>query len=593
MARRTRTPSPADGGNGPSAAELRRLKISPEVAWYCESRGIPLPDCPPRWKTPEPRTVRGARFDPERVDRVLRAFGLLRHTKGKWAGRPLRPDPWQVAYILAPVFGWVRFDKDAGRWVRIIRELYVDLPRKNGKSTMLGGIGIYMTAADGEHGAEVIAAATTKDQAGFVFAPVRTLCERAPALKGHVRAYAHKIVHPASGSYFQAISSVADAQHGANIHCGVIDELHVHKTPEMVDVIETSTGSRDQPLIACITTADDGRPGTVYARKRDRVEKLARRVLKDPTTYGVVWCADSGDDPFAEETLRKANPGYGISPTASYLAKEAAKAQDSPAELAKFLRLHLGIRTKQTTRYITLQTWNASAGMVVEDQLRDRLAFGGLDLSSVEDITALCWEFPADAGGVDVLWRFWLPEARLGNLSLRTAGAADVWVREGFLRTTPGNVIDLDFIYGQIVADAGVFQVRSIGFDRWGANPLVTRLGDDGLECVPRGQGYASTSAPLKDIQRLLLATKYRHGGNPVMVWMTDNLTVAMDPAGNVKPDKSKAAEKIDGWSAAVNAHGELMDNAAAEEEVPPPAAPLVLSKGNSSSTSSLYSTRF
>jgi len=546
------------------AATLKRLKLSPEVGWYLESRGIPFPDCPPQWKTPEAgQVLRAARFDPERVDRVLAAFRALRHTKGKWAGRPLEPDPWQVAYILAPVFGWVRLDKDAGRWVRVVRELYADVPRKNGKSTTLGGIAIYMTAADGEQGAEVVAAATTKDQAGFVFAPMKALAERAPALKGHVKAFAFKITHPATSSYFQVVSAVADAQHGANIHCAVIDELHVHKTADLVEAIETGTGSRDQPLVACITTADDGKPGTIYERKRLRVEQLARRVLRDATTYGVVWAADKSDDPFVEPTWKKANPGYGISPTRSYMEREATKAKDSPADLAQFLRLHLGIRTKQTTKFVTMDSWDASAGMVVESDLRGCRAYGGLDLSSVEDLTALSWEFPDGDDGVDVVWRLWIPEDRLGSLSRRTAGEADVWAREGFLATTPGNVIDLEWIYQQIIKDVAAFDVVSIGFDRWGANPLVTRLGDDGLTCVPRGQGYTTASAPLKDIQRLVLQGRYRHGGNPVMRWMTDNLTVVMDPSGNVKPDKSKAADKIDGWSAAVNAHGELMDNAA------------------------------
>jgi phage terminase large subunit-like protein len=498
---------------------LERLKLSAEVAWYLESRGIALPDCPPLVKTPEPGELRvpGARFDPSRVDRVIAAFGKLRHTKGKWAGSPLNPDPWQVAYILAPWAGWVRFDEDAGRWVRIIRELYVDLPRKNGKSTTLGGIAIYMTAADGEPGAEVVAAATTKDQAQFVFAPVKSLAENAPALKKHLKTYATKIIHPASASYFQVISSVADAQHGANIHCAVIDELHIHKTPDLVDVLETGTGSRDQPLVATITTADEGKPNTIYDRKRRRIEQLAARVLKDPTVYGVIFAAEKTDDPFAESTWRKANPGAGVSPTMSYLRKEAAKAQDSPADLAKFLRLHLGIRTKQTTKYLELGPWDSSAGMVDESKLAGRACHGGLDLASVSDVTALCWDFPGEDDRHDVVWRFWIPEDQLEKLDRRTAGAASVWVRNGWLDLTPGNVIDNDFIVAAILDDAQVFDVKTIGFDRWGATDVVRRLGDEGLTCVPVGQGYGSLSAPLKEILRLVLVGRYTHGGNPVM----------------------------------------------------------------------------
>jgi phage terminase large subunit-like protein len=571
MAGRQRTRSPAADRIGgcvelPPAEELERLKLSPEVAWYLVSRGIPLPDCPPLIKTPEPgETCPGARFDPERVDKVLQAFGLLRHTKGKWAGQPLKPDSWQVAYILAPWAGWVRFDEDAGRWVRVIRELYVDLPRKNGKSTTLGGIAVYMTAADGESGAEVIAAATTTDQAGFVFAPVKALVENAPALKPHLRAYAKRIVHPASASYFQAISSVADAQHGANIHCAVIDELHVHKTPDMVETLETGTGSRDQPLVATITTADDGKPNTIYGRKRKRIEQLAARLITDSTVYGVIWAAEPSDDPFAEETWRKANPGFGISPTRSYLAKEAAKAKDSPADLAKFQRLHLGLRTKQDTRYIELTAWDDSAGMVDESKLTGRACHGGLDLASVSDVTALCWDFPGEDEH-EAIWRFWIPEDRLEDLDRRTAKNASAWVKAGWLKTTPGNVIDNDFIVNTIVKDAGRFDVKTIGYDRWGATDVVRRLGDAGLTCVPIGQGYASLSAPLKELLRLVLTKRYRHGGNPVMRWMVDNLAVQMDAAGNVKPDKAVAAEKIDGVSAAVVALKEYMDAEAAED---------------------------
>lgn len=584
MASGTRSPRRAPAES--EAALLRRLKLSPEVAYYLRSRGIPLPSCPPKIKTPEPgELLKTARFDPERVDRVLAAFGRLRHTQGELAGKPLNPDPWQVAYILAPVFGWVR-RSSRGQWVRVIRTLYVDIPRKNGKSTLVGGIGIYLTCADGEQGAQVLSAATTERQAGFVFGPVKQLAKKSPALAPYVKALAKKVIHPASGSYFEVVSSVADAQHGANIHGAVVDELHVHKTAELVDAIESGTGSRQQPLIVFITTADDGKPGTVYERIRVRIEQLAKRIFRHPSTFGVIWAAEKTDDPFAADTQRRANPGYGISPTKEFLEDEAAKARQSPANLSRYLRLHLGIRTKQTTAYIPLGAWDDSAGIVVESRLRGRRAFGGIDLGSVEDLTAVCWAFPDDHGGVDALWRIWLPEDRLEDLNRRTAGDAELWAREGLIRTTPGNVIDLKWIEKQVLDDVETFDVVTVGYDRWSANPLVTALTDEGITCVPRGQGYATTSAPLKDVLRLVLTKQYRHGGNPVMRWMTDNLAVAMDPAGNVKPDKSRAADKIDGWSALVNAHGELMDHAAAEESVVPPAEPQVVVNAAASETS-------
>ena len=544
------------------------LKLSPEVAWYLESRGIPLPDCPPRWKTPEPRTARGARFDPERVDGLLKAFSELRHTQGEWAGRALVPDPWQVAYILAPVFGWVAPGPD-GEFARIINTLYVDIPRKNGKSTLCGGIAVYLMGADHEPGAQVVAAATTKLQAGFVFGPVKTLVAKSPSLKDKMKPMQYRILHPKSGSYFEVISAAADAQHGANIHGAVIDELHVHKDPELVEALESGTGSRRQPLIAIITTADDGRTGTIYARKRDYVEKLARRVLKDPSTYGVIWCADAKDDPFAEATWRKANPGYGISPTRAYLRRTAAKAEQSPADLSGFLRLHLGVRTKQETKYVDMGVWDRNAGMVDTAALEGRAAFGGLDLASTSDLCSLCWDFPNDDGGHDIVWRHWCPERAFDQLNDRTAGEAAVWRKQGFLTVTPGDVADYDFIRAQINTDRERFDVRSVGYDRWNASQLVNDLVSDEAPMVQVGQGFASMSAPLKQIKHLLLegtpvSPRYRHGGNPLMRWQTDNLAVAMDAAGNVKPDKKRSGDKIDGWSAAVNAMAMLI---AAEPE--------------------------
>ncbi|MFF9568490.1 terminase large subunit [Streptomyces sp. NPDC014685] len=566
MATRTTTRSDPDAEvELPDAAELERLKLSPEVAWYLLSRGFPLPDCPPLIQTPSPGEAPGAVFDAERVDKVIGAFSKLRHTQGQWAGRPLRPDPWQVAYVLAPVFGWVRWDEDAGAHVRVVRELYVDVPRKNGKSTLSGGIAIYLTCADGEPGAQVIAAATSERQAGFVFAPVKQLAERAPALKGRVKPLKKKILHPRTGSYFECVASVADAQHGANLHGGIIDELHIHKDPELVETIETGTGSRTQPLIVIITTADSGKRETIYHRKRTRVEQLARRVITAHTVYGVVWAAEKDDDPHDEVTWRKANPGYGISPTRAYMRARSEEAQQSPADLAKFLRLHLGIRTKQETKFLTITAWDRNAGMVDEQELAGQDAYGGLDLAATSDLCALCWLFPDDdTGTLDAVWRFWTPEDNLKALDKRTAGNASVWVREGWLTVTPGNVADYDFIKEQIRRDRDAFKVRSLGYDPWNASQLTNDLVSERAPMVKIRQGFMTMSPVLKEIQRLTLqgtpqVPVLRHGGNPVARWCVDNLAVAMDPAGNVKPDKKSSAEKIDGVSALATAMAEVI----------------------------------
>lgn len=550
----------------PSRSVLRRLKLSPEVAWYLRTRGYELPRHPPLHKTPEGGSLKASVFDPERVDRVLRSMTALRHTQGRLAGKPLVPDSWQVAYFLAPVFGWVR-ENEFGTMVRVVRTAFMEVPRKNGKSTLSGGLGLYLTGADGEFGAQVIAAASTKSQAGFVFQPAKRLVEKSPQLRGRFRPLTDKIEHVRSGSVFQVISSAADAQHGANIHGAVVDELHVHKKRDLVDTIESGTGSREQPLVIFITTADASRPNTIYAEKRHTVEQLARGVLKDPSTFGVVFGLPDDADPLSLRNLEIANPGYPISPTRSFLETEITKARSSPALLGRFKRLHAGMRTRQVTAFLDLAAWDRNAGAkITESDLGGRVCVGGLDLGSTSDLTALCWLFPTGHETYDALWRFWTPEENLDSLDRRTAAAASrEWVPRGWLSLTPGNVTDYDFVEQQILRDAGVFNVQALGTDMWGAQQVVNNLLAAGLPVVRVQQGFQTLSPALKEVQRLILKGKrghphIRHGGNPVMRWMVDNLAVATDAAGNVKPDKAHSGDKIDGVSALTNAISELIN---------------------------------
>jgi phage terminase large subunit-like protein len=569
----------------PPADELAELKLSPEVAWYLLSRGHKLPQ---RWqvplhKTPEPGEVdRDAVFDPARVDRVLAGFRHLRHTKGQWAGRVLEPAVWQLAYILAPTFGWVTRDDeldldvpadDPMRYVRAVRELYVELSRKNGKSTIVGGVGIYLTCGDGEQGAEVVAAASSRDQARFVFDPVRTLAASSPGLRPYVRPYTTKIIHKATGSEFKVIANAADAQHGANLHGYIVDELHVHKSPDLVETLETGTGSRRQPLGVMITTADDGKPDTIYARKRTRIVQLAQRLFTDASTYGVIWAAadseeelaEIGLDPFSEEAHRRANPGYGISPSRSYLKRKALAAQQSPAELSAYLRLHLGVRTRQNTMYLPIPAWNRNASIVQRERLLGRTAYGGLDLASTSDFTAFALLVPDDErGGYDVLWRFWLPEGAYRSLIKRTSKLAEVWRREGRFTVTDGDVVDDEQVVADILRDHGDFKIAEIGYDPWNASAITNALTKERVPMVEVRQGYGSLSSPLKELKKLIMSgtaerPMFRHGGHPVARWMVGNLAVAMDPAGNVKPDRARSADKIDGVAAATIALARAM----------------------------------
>lgn len=534
------------------------LKIAPEVVAYMESRGIPLPTSPPKWITPSPGEEQGSWFDEHRVDVLMRAFQSMRHTQGRWAGTPLKPDPWQIAYILAPVFGFVKRD-DYGDTVRVVRKLFVDVPRKNGKTTLCGGLAVYLTAADGEAGAQVYAAAVKKDQAAKLFDPVKQIALSSPTLKRHLKTYQGKIVHPASGSYFKVEANDPDGLHGANVHGAIVDELHVHKSPDLLKALETGTGSRTQPLVVIITTADNGRLETVYGQRRSLIEQLARRTLTDSKHYGVVWAAEESDDPFAPATWAKANPGYPISPNRDFLAGAATEAQNSPADFAEYQRLHLGIRTKQQTRYIEITEWDAPENQVTTDpeDLLNTECYGGLDLAATSDLCALCWIFPQADGSLIPRWHLWTPEDNLRFLDKRTANMASVWVRNGLITVTPGNVADYDFIEHQIQEDMDNYDVQDLAYDRWNSSQLVNNLTNEGVPMTPHGQGYASMSAPLKELLRVIRMGQFHHGGHPALRWMVDGLSVTLDPAGNVKPDRAAVADagyKIDGVVAAVMA---------------------------------------
>lgn len=557
-----------------SRRQHQAAELSPEVSWYLESRGYDPPTCVPLIRTAEPRNVKGAIFDPVKVDKVITALGKLKHTKGKWAGQPLVPTSVQVAYIIAPVFGWVQPDGDGG-FCRIIRDAYVEMPRKGAKTTLVSGLAMVLGFADDEAGAEVILGAASRDQAGQAYKPLEALARSSRVLAdAGVKATKKEIVRASDGSVVKTASSRGDLAHGANVHGGLVDELHVHKSPDLLEAIESGTGARRQPLVFIITTADDGQVASVYAMRRALIEKLAARVIKAPSMYGVVFAAEETDDPFDPKTWARANPLYPVTPSPQFMKSAAEKAQAGPVEMASFQRLHLGIRAKQDARYLDLARWDRNASMLDEKELAGRVAYGGLDLGSTSDLTALAWLFPDPGrGGFDVLWRFWMPEAALERLDTRTQRNGTAWVKQGLISLTPGDVTDYDYVRAQIDADRDAFDVAGIGYDRWNSTQMIIDLEKEEAPMIKVGQGFVSMSAPMKEVNRLVLtgtAAKplLRHGGNLVARWMADNLRVAQDAAGNVKPDKASSMDKIDGMSALVTAMAVAMGIEAPKESV-------------------------
>lgn len=503
----------------------------------------------PLWQTPLPPDVPGAWFDQAAVDKVVRALRALRHTKGKWAGLPVELEPWQLEHIVAPVFGWKHPDG-----TRIIRTAWIEMPRKNGKSTVASGLALVLLCADGEQGAEVYSAAGSRPQAQIVFDEAKKMARATPALSKKLRLLAGTISVLKTGSRYQALSRIAEAAHGLNVSGAIVDEVHVHKSRHLIDAIETGTGARRQPLVIFLTTADDGDETTIYAEKHNYTVQLAKRVIADPTFYGVIWAAEETDDPFDERTWRKANPGLGVTVSLDYIRQEAHRAQMLPAYLPTFLRLSLNRRVRAENRALNIADWDASAGLVVEEQLAGRECYGGLDLASTLDIAAFVLVFPGEGGTFDVLCRFWTPEATIPERSRRDQVPYQFWVDQGVMTATPGEVIEYAAIEQEIGRLGERFNIREIAYDRWGANQMRQNLEGAGFAMVDMGQGYASMSAPTKELLKLVISKHIRHGGHAVLRWMADNLVVRTDAQGNQKPDREKSRQKIDGMVAAIMA---------------------------------------
>lgn len=501
----------------------------------------------------------GAYFDVAAASRALKALRSFKHTKGRWRGARLDPSPWQVVWVIAPIFGWLQFDPEAGRPVRVIRTAWIEVPRKNGKSTISSGLTLVLLLADREPGAEVYAAAGSLVQAGRVYEDAKKMVETSKAAAKRVEVLAEVLRVPGTGGIMRPLSRIAEAAHGLNVSGAAVDEVHVHKKRDLIDAIETGTGARDQPLVLFITTADDGGEFSIYDEKHTRTRNVASWTIEDPSHYGVIWAAEPEDDPFDESTWRKANPGLGVSPTLKYLRQEAEKARTTPSYFPTFARLSLNLRMRQTVRWLPIADWDTSAGMVDEAELAGRTCWGALDLSAVSDMTAWVLVFPDEAEGLAVLPRFWLPQDLLPALERRVQVPLDQWRREGWLRVTEGNVIDYSVVEDQVVTDAKRFDLQRVSYDRMFAGQLVQGVQErvEGLEVTPIPQTFLGLSPAAKELERLVLAHRLRHGGHPILRWHADSVEVLSDGQDNikpVKPDRQKSTRRIDGIAALVMA---------------------------------------
>ncbi|QQP93548.1 terminase large subunit (plasmid) [Skermanella sp. TT6] len=499
------------------------------------------------------------RFDEEKAARVCRFVENLKHIKGPLAGVNIQLEPWQL-FITTAVYGWV-FKDGPRKDKRRFRRVYIECPRGNGKSAWTSPLALYMTAADGEGGAEVYSAATTRDQAKIVWATARQMAERSPGLMSAlgVQTAAHSIHVLKSASKFEALSAEGNNLDGLNIHFGCIDELHAHRTRAVYDVIETGIGKRDQSLLWCITTAGSDRSGICY-EVRTFCTKVLDGVAQDDSQFAIIYTIDDDDDWTSEKSWQKANPNWNVSVMPEIIGQLATKAMAMPSAQNNFLTKHLNVWVSANSSWMDMRAWDRCA-----DPTLDIADFEGdpcvmaVDLASKTDIAAISRLFWRDIDGVRHYYLFnqcYLPEdAVTDGRNSQYSG----WEIEGRLKTTMGDVLDFTTIEEDILEDAQRFEVREIAYDPWQATQLSQRLMAEGAACIEYKPTVLNFSEPMKELDALIRQGRLHHDGDPVLAWMMSNVVCHVDNKDNIYPRKERIENKIDGVVSAIMALGRAL----------------------------------
>ena len=500
------------------------------------------------------------------ADRAVAFINSLKHTKGVWYGKNFELLPWQDK-IVRDIFGTLK-----PNGYRQYNTAYVEIPKKQGKSELAAAIALYLTCGDGEYGAEVYGCAADRQQASIVFDVAVEMINQCPALKKRCKILASqkRIVYLPLKSFYQVLSAESYTKHGLNVHGVIFDELHAQPNRALYDVMLTGSGdARKQPLYFLITTAGTDRNSICY-----EVHNKAKDIMKgkrhDPTFYPVIYGIEDEDDWTDEKNWYKANPSLDITVDIDKIRAAFNNAKENPAEENLFRQLRLNQWVKQSIRWMPMDKWSLCSYPVDKERLKGRICYGGLDLSSTTDITAFVLVFPPEDedGKYEILPFFWLPEETLELRVRRDHVPYDTWKAKGLIMTTEGNVVHYGFIEKFIEELGTQYNIKEIAYDRWGAVQMVQNLEGMGFTIVPFGQGYKDMSPPTKELMKLVLEKRIAHGGNEVLEWMVDNIFIKTDPAGNIKPDKEKSTEKIDGAIAMIMALDRAIRNNGQQESV-------------------------
>jgi len=491
-------------------------------------------------------------YDEDAADFAVAFIESLCHTKGTWAGKHFELIDWQEQ-IIRDIFGILK-----PNGYRQFNTAYVEIPKKQGKSELAAAVALLLTCGDGEERAEVYGCAADRNQAKIVFDVAVDMVKFCPALSRRVKILESqkKLIYKPTNSSYQVLSADVANKHGFNTHGVIFDELHTQPNRKLYDVMTQGSGdARMQPLYFLITTAGNDTNSICY-----EIHQKAKDIEKgnkiDPTFYSVIYGADESEDWTDPKVWRKANPSLGITVAEEKVRAACESAKQNPGEENAFRQLRLNQWVKQSVRWMPMDKWDLCAGKIREEELEGRVCYGGLDLSSTTDITAFSLVFPPrdDEEEYIILPYFWIPEDTLDLRVKRDHVPYDVWQRQGYLQTTEGNVVHYGYIEKFIEELGKKFNIREIAFDRWGAVQMVQNLENMGFTVVPFGQGFKDMSPPTKELMKLTLEKKLIHGGHPILRWNMDNVFIKTDPAGNIKADKEKSTEKIDGVVATIMA---------------------------------------
>lgn len=475
-------------------------------------------------------------------------IACLRHSRGEFAGQPFELFPWQADY-LDTLFNTKRPDG-----LRQYRTSLLAIPRKNGKTQLCAAIGLFMLFCD-EVGAEVIVAAGDRQQAALLHDAAKQMVESNETLSSRCKVYRNSIVVPDTNSHMKTISSEAATKHGYNPSCILLDEYHVQKDRELVDVLETATGARRQPLTIYLTTAGFDRQSPCF-KTWERAEKIRDGIISDPTFLPCIYAASQDADPFLEATWRAANPNYGVTIKPDYFHQMSAKAKESASDEMTFRRLHLNQWTSSQESFFKHGAWDACATPL--RPTAGRPCYCGLDLASTYDTTAFVAVWTDADGTVDVHSMFWIPEENADKRERQDKVPYSQWVKDGFVRLTEGDVCDYDVIRDYILEFCEKNWVKGISVDRWNAVHLMTQLSAEGQAVHPFGQGYGPLNAPTRMLENLVISGKLRHAGNPVLAWQASNVQIKTNDEGLIKPVKKSSHDigRIDGIVACIMALG-------------------------------------